>query len=71
VSFGGVEDDEDLQHGKEIRVVGARQSEPCHGVAYYIPLYIRHPRSFVTFEKSHLRGLPVTWYCAHHLIYDI
>jgi hypothetical protein len=38
---------------------------------YYIPLYIRHPPSFVTFEKSHLRGLPVTWYCAHHLIYDI
>jgi hypothetical protein len=35
---------------------------------YYIPLYIRHPRPFVTFEKSHL---PVTWYCTHHLIYYI
>jgi hypothetical protein len=40
-------------------------------LSYYITLYIHHLQSFMTFEKSYLRGLPVTWHCAHHPIYDI
>ena len=43
----------------------------CTAHNCYIPLYICHPQSFVTFEKSHLRDLLVAWYYIHHVIFNI